>query len=84
MSRLFVSSGRSALVVAMVGPDGHSWKSRPQRRASDDPHWRTLPVEGSAHWRRVTAADRRARRVKLLLTLIALLVGVAVALLKGY
>lgn len=85
MSRLFVSRGRSALIVSMAGPsEPPRWQSRRADFSSNNPNWRTLPVEGTARWRRITGADRRARRVKLLLILVAALVGVAVALLKGY
>jgi hypothetical protein len=68
--------------IAMAGHHPRFFE-RPGRMASNDPRWRTLPVEGTAHWRRLNAADRRAKRVKLLLICLAALVGVAVALLKG-
>ena len=79
-SRRIYSRGRPSLVLAMEqGPQERpQWQAR--RKPSDDPRWKHQPVQGSAEWRRQTGADRRARRVKLLLILIAALVGAAVAL----
>lgn len=82
-SRRIYSTGRPALVSAMTGTEPPEWQSRPGRFASDQKGYANLPVEGTARWRRMTGADRRARRVKLLLILIAALVGVAFAILKG-
>jgi hypothetical protein len=82
MTRLVIRSGRVQPMLIMAGhrPQFHH---RPARLASERPGWRTLPVEGTRRWRQITAADRRAKRAKLFLILLAMLVGVAVAVLKG-
>jgi hypothetical protein len=83
MSRLFIQRGQAQTVLAMGHSEPPRFHKRPGRFASNEPGWRSLPVEGTAHWRRLQAADRRARRVKLLLILGAALVGVALFFLKG-
>jgi hypothetical protein len=84
MNGLFFARGATAIVGPMPMAERPRIWTRPARFASsNDRNWRTLPVEGTARWQRMMAADRRARRVKLLLILTAALVGVAVALLKG-
>lgn len=83
MNGLFYSRGSAAIVGPFPMTDKPRIWTRPAQFRSDDPRWRTLPVEGTAAYRRMIAADRRARRVKLLLILVAALVGGAVAILKG-
>jgi hypothetical protein len=82
MSRLFVTCGTGHLVVAMTNHEKPRIVQRPGRFASNERGWRSLPVEGSAHWRRITGADRRARRVKLLIILAVAAVGLLLGILK--